>query len=138
MNVKEFEFIVGDKTLSAKQSLPDVQGAIASRIVAAGTPVYGLALFAYPLRPPSNPAQPRNGHFPDISVPTLFCSGTRDSFWTPEELRAALTNVPNATVELLEGADHGFDVLKSSGRAQQDVWSEASGTMLSWLRSQPD
>ena len=138
MNVKEFEFIVGDKTLSAKQSLPGVQGAIASRIVAAGTPVYGLALFAYPLRPPSNPAQPRNGHFPDIWVPTLFWSGTRDSFWTPEELRAALTNVPNATVELLEGADHGFDVLKSSGRTRQDVWSVASGIMLSWLRSQPD
>ena len=56
----------------------------------------------------------------------------------PKELRAAVTNVPNATVELLEGADHGFDVLKFSGRTQQDVWSEASEIMLSWLRSQPD
>ena len=218
MDVKEFEFIVGGKTLSARQSLPDAQGAmviyapgagsnindpfgaflsdylaeagismvrfqfpymeaskrrpdspalleetwreiiglcrsshrklvvggrsmggrIASRIVAAGTPVDGLYLFAYPLRPPNNPAQPRNGHFPDISVRTLFCSGTRDSFGTPEELQAAATNVPNATVELLEQADHGFDVLKSSERTPQDVWSEAGGIMLSWLRNQPD
>ena len=113
-------------------------GRIASRIVASGTPVDGLSLFAYPLRPPSNPAQPRNEHFSDISVPTLFCSGTRDSFGTPEELRAAVTNVPKATVELLDGADHGFDVLKSSGRTRQDVWSEASGIMLSWLSSQPN
>ncbi len=136
MNVKEFEFIVGDKTLSAKQSLPGVQGAIASRIVAAGPPVYGLALFAYPLRPPSNPAQPRNGHFPDISVPTLFCSGTRDTFATPEELAAAAATVPRATVHPLEGADHGFAVLKSSGRTKEDVWSEATAFLLSWLETE--
>ena len=108
-------------------------GRIASRIVATGTQVDGLALFAYPLRPPSNPNQPRNGHFPDISVPTLFCSGTRDSFGTPEELRAAAANVPKATVGLLEGADHGFAVLKSSGRTREEVWSEATGILVPWL-----
>ena len=111
-------------------------GRIASRIVAQGTQVDGLALFAYPLHPPTNPAQPRNEHFPDISVPTLFCSGTRDSFGTPEELRAAAANVPEATVGLLDGADHGFAVLKSSGRTQEDVWSEACGIMVSWLNKQ--
>ena len=108
-------------------------GRIASRIVAMGMRVDGLALFAYPLHPPSNPSQPRNEHFPDISVPTLFCSGTRDSFGTTEELRTAAANVPEATVELLDGADHGFAVLKSSGRTQEDVWSEACGIMVSWL-----
>ena len=111
-------------------------GRIASRIVAQGTQVDGLALFAYPLRPPSNPAQPRNAHFPDIAVPTLFCSGTRDSFGTPEELRAAAANVPETMVGLLDGADHGFAVLKSSGRTQEDVWSEACGIMVSWLNKQ--
>ena len=108
-------------------------GRIASRVVATGTQVDGLALLAYPLRPPSNPNQPRNGHFPDISVPTLFCSGTRDSFGTPEELRAAAANVPKATVGLLEGADHGFAVLKSSGRTREEVWSEATGILVPWL-----
>lgn len=113
-------------------------GRIASRIVATGAQVDGLALFAYPLHPPnnrarSNPSQPRNEHFPDISVPTLFCSGTRDRFGTPEELRAAAANVPEATVSLLDGADHGFAVLKSSGRTREDVWSEASENMVSWL-----
>ena len=111
-------------------------GRIASRIVAQGTQVDGLALFAYPLRPPSNPAQPRNAHFPDISVPTLFCSGTRDSSGTPEELRVAAANVPKATVGLLDGADHGFAVLKSSGRTREDVWREACGIMMSWLNEQ--
>ena len=111
-------------------------GRIASRIVAQGAQVAGLALFAYPLRQPSNPSQPRNAHFPDISVPTLFCSGTRDSFGTPEELQAAASNVPKATVELLDGADHGFAVLKSSGKTQEDVWSEAARFMVSWLQNQ--
>jgi predicted alpha/beta-hydrolase family hydrolase len=110
-------------------------GRIASRIVAQGTSVDGLALFAYPLRPPSNPSQPRNEHFPKITVPTLFCSGTRDSFGTPEELKAAAANVPQATVDFLYGADHGFAVLKSSGRTREDVWREAGDFMLSWLRT---
>ena len=111
-------------------------GRIASRIVAKGTEVDGLALFAYPLHPPSNPSQPRNEHFPGISVPTLFCSGTRDSFGTPEELQAAAAKVPRATVGLLDGADHGFAVLKSSGRTQEDVWGEAGRAMVSWLHNQ--
>ena len=111
-------------------------GRIASRIVAMGLQVDGLALFAYPLRPPSNPSQPRNGHFPDISVPTLFCSGARDKFGTPQELQAAATNVSKATVCLLDGADHGFAVLKSSGRTQEDVWGEACEIMVSWLHGQ--
>ena len=118
-------------------------GRIASRIVAAGAQVDGLALFAYPFHPannpapnnpaPDKPAQPRNEHFSKISVPTLFCSGTRDSFGTPDELRAAAANVPEATVSLLDGADHGFAVLKSSGRTQEDVWSEACENIVSWL-----
>lgn len=111
-------------------------GRVASRIVAQGTPVAGLALFAYPLHPPSNPSQPRNEHFPQITVPTLFCSGTRDSFGTPEELKAAAANVPRATVDFLAGADHGFAVLKSIGKTREGVWRDAGDFMISWLDAQ--
>ena len=108
-------------------------GRIASQVVAQGTVVEGLALFAYPLRPPSNPSKWRDRHLPDINVPTLFCSGTRDSFGTPAELKAAASSVPDATVHLLEYADHGFAVLKSSGRTREDVWTEAIDGLLAWL-----
>lgn len=105
-------------------------GRIASQVVADGTPADALALFAYPLRPPSNPEKIRDQHLPLIDVPTLFCSGTRDSFGTPDELRAAASKVPQATLHLLKDADHGFSVPKSSGRSREQVWDEAIQAML--------
>ncbi|MGB2694115.1 MAG: alpha/beta family hydrolase [Dehalococcoidia bacterium] len=108
-------------------------GRIASHVVAQGEAVDALALFAYPLHPPGNPGRMRDAHLPSIRVPTLFCSGTRDAFATPEELRAAAKKVRGAKLHLLEGADHGFSVPKSSGRTRDDVWSEAAEAMVEWL-----
>ena len=109
-------------------------GRVASQVLAEDTTADGLALFAYPLRPPWRPEQLRDTHLPDIGVPTFFCSGTRDQFATPEELRTAAAKVPRSTVQLLEGADHGFNVLKSSGRNRDEVWGEAADALFDWLR----
>ncbi len=108
-------------------------GRIASHVVAQGVEVDALALFAYPLRPPGNPDRRRDGHLPEIAVPTLFCSGTRDDFATPEELQNAASMVPKAHVHVLDGANHGFSVLKSSGKTRQDIWVEAVDAMVVWL-----
>ena len=110
-------------------------GRIASQVVAQGVPVDGLALFAYPLRPPWNPSRSRDEHLPSVGVPTLFCSGTRDSFATPDDLRQAASMVPHSVTHLLEGADHGFAVLKSSGRTRDEIWEEAIGLLLNWIRA---
>ena len=110
-------------------------GRIASQVVAQGTRVEALALFAYPLHPPGNPLKARDAHLGDIGAPTLFCSGTRDAFGTPEELRAAAAKVRQQKLHLLEGADHGFKTLKSGGRSREDVWEEALGEMVAWLGS---
>jgi predicted alpha/beta-hydrolase family hydrolase len=87
-------------------------GRIASQVVAQGTEVAGL------------------------SIPTLFVSGTRDAFGSPDELYAAAAKMPNATVSLLEGADHAFNVAKATGRTRTDVWEEACASLLSFLRGQ--
>ncbi len=108
-------------------------GRIASQVVAQGVDVAGLALLAYPLHPPGRPDQTRDAHLSSIKVPTLFCSGSRDAFASPEELNAAAGMVERARVHLLEGADHGFGVLKSGGRTRQDVWAEAVAVLLSFL-----
>lgn len=110
-------------------------GRIASQVAAQVTGVDALALFAYPLRPPYDSSKLRDGHFTSIPVPTFFCSGTRDSFGTPEELREGVTQVPNAKLHLLEGADHGFSVAKSSGRTRQTVWEEAVDQLLDWVHT---
>ena len=108
-------------------------GRIASVLASEGAGVDALALFAYPAHPPGKPEQPRTPHLPDIACPSLFCSGTRDTFATPDELAAAAALVPDAWVHLLDGADHGFAVLKSSGRSREDVWAEAAGVLAGWL-----
>ncbi len=109
-------------------------GRIASMVVAAGdAPVDALALFAYPLHPPGKPEQLRIEHLAKIRVPALFCSGTSDAFGAPDELRAASKKVRGAKLHLLEGADHGFAVRKSSGRTRDDVWREALDAMIAWI-----
>jgi predicted alpha/beta-hydrolase family hydrolase len=112
-------------------------GRIASQVVAAGEAVDALALFAYPLHPPGKPAQAREAHLPDITVPTLFCSGTRDAFASPDELRSAAARIAGSAVHLLEAADHGFAVPKSSGRTREDVWREACDTLQEFLARIP-
>ncbi len=46
----------------------------------------GLVLISYPLHPPGKPDQLRVEHLADVSVPTLFISGDRDTFGRPDEL----------------------------------------------------
>ena len=100
--------------------------------------VDALALFAYPLHQPGHPEKARVAHLGQIAVPTLFCSGTRDAFGASEELRDAAAHVTGSWLHLMEGADHGFAVLKRSGRTREEVWEEAVGALLEWARERLD
>ena len=60
-------------------------GRMCSMAVAEGLPAAALVLIAYPLHPPGRADRLRVEHFPQISVPCLFVSGTRDPFGTPDE-----------------------------------------------------
>lgn len=108
-------------------------GRIASMVVAAGVPVDALALFAYPLHAPGKPDHPRTEHLPAIKRPTLFVSGTNDAFGSAEELRSAVKKLKGAKLHVLDRADHGFSVPKSSGRTREDVWAEATAAFIDWL-----
>jgi predicted alpha/beta-hydrolase family hydrolase len=110
-------------------------GRIASHVVAQGAAVDALALFAYPLHPPGRPERRRDAHLSTIAVPTLFCSGTNDAFASPDELQALTKIFRGSRLHLLDGADHGFAVSKSSGRTRHDVWIEAIGELRQWLAS---
>lgn len=67
----------------------------------------GLVLVAYPLHPPKKPDKLRVEHLPNIAVPCLFISGTRDAFGTPDELTEWTSTIP-APVEhvWVEGGRH--------------------------------
>ncbi len=113
-------------------------GRIASQVVAQGVEVAGLTLFAYPLHPPGKPERMRDQHLRSILVPALFCSGTRDAFATPDELQAVTAKMGNASLHLLEGADHGFNVAKATGRTREDVWREAARSLLTFVAGLAD
>lgn len=82
-------------------------GRMCSMAVAEGLPAAGLVLLSYPLHPPGKPEKLRVEHLPQLHVPCLFVSGTRDPFGTPEELEAATATIPGpVTHHWLEGARH--------------------------------
>jgi predicted alpha/beta-hydrolase family hydrolase len=69
-------------------------GRICSMAVAEGLPAAGLVLIAYPLHPPGRPEKLRVEHLPQLDVPCLFVSGTRDAFGRPDELEAYTKAIP--------------------------------------------
>jgi hypothetical protein len=78
--------------------------------------VEGLLLLSYPLHPPGKPAQLRTAHFSKLQTPSLFVSGTKDSFGTIEELEAAIKLIPGRTeLGKINGGSHG---LSKPGTAQ--------------------
>ncbi len=84
-------------------------GRICSMAVAEGLNAAGLVLVSYPLHPPGKPENLRIEHLPQITVPCLFVSGTRDTFGTPAELQAHTTAIPGeVTHQWIEGGDHGL------------------------------
>lgn len=84
-------------------------GRMCSMAVADGLAARALVLISYPLHPPGKPDRLRVEHFPSITVPCLFVSGTRDAFATPEELeRHAEAIAGPVTMAWVEGGDHGL------------------------------
>jgi uncharacterized protein len=85
-------------------------GRQASLLVAAEPSlVEGVLLLSYPLHPPGRPAQLRTTHFPSLRVPTLFVSGTRDTFGSIEELESAMRLIPaRKKLVAIAGAPHGL------------------------------
>lgn len=70
-------------------------------------PATALVLISYPLHPPGKPDRLRVDHFPRLTVPCLFVSGTRDTFGTPDELQGWTATIPGAvTHEWIDGKGH--------------------------------
>lgn len=82
-------------------------GRMCSMAIAEGLPACGLVAICYPLHPPGKPENLRIAHLPDLRVPCLFISGTRDPFGTPDELRAHTSSIPGPVEHhWIENAGH--------------------------------
>lgn len=97
----------------------------------------GVIAFGYPLAPPrSKRTGDRVTHLKILTVPTLIVQGTRDPFGGPDEVKEAIADAtPAPPIEILtvEGGDHSFAVLKSSGRDQALVHAEIQDAVAAWI-----
>jgi predicted alpha/beta-hydrolase family hydrolase len=108
-------------------------GRAASMLAADGFECDGLLLLAYPLHPAGLPEKLRDAHLPAIRVPVLCFSGTRDALCRKDLMDAALKTVKTSWVmHWVEGADHSFHVLKSSGRTDGEVLIEIANAAEAW------
>jgi predicted alpha/beta-hydrolase family hydrolase len=108
-------------------------GRAASMLAAEGFDCDGLFLLAYPLHPAGQPEKLRDAHLAAIKVPALCINGTRDALCTPDLMERALKTVTTDwTMHWIDGADHSFHVLKSSGRSDAEVMQEIGDTGRDW------
>lgn len=109
-------------------------GRAGSMLAADGFAADGLLLLAYPLHPAGKPEQLRDAHLARITMPVICFNGTRDALCTPDIMRRILATVkPSWEMHWLEGADHSFHVLKSSGRTDAEVLAEVGDASERWL-----
>ncbi len=104
--------VLGGRSMGGRMASMAAAGATGATAKGAPTeedplPVAGLVLLCYPLHPPGKPENLRIAHLPRIEVPTLFISGDRDPFGTPDELAAAVEAIPGpVSVVTVPGARH--------------------------------
>lgn len=111
-------------------------GRVASHLAAEGFACDGLVFYGYPLHPANKPSALRDEHLPRIQAPMLFVQGARDALCDLDLLRPVLARIgPRATLHVVRGADHSFEVLKSSGRTEAEVQAEIAGAVDAWLRA---
>lgn len=97
--------------------------------------VRGLVFFGFPLHPPNQPGTKRAGHLSEVKLPMLFLQGTRDALADLKLLRPILAKLgTQATLQVIDGADHSFHVLKTSGRTDKEVLNELTQSASDWMK----
>ncbi len=108
-------------------------------IAAAGAPiegVRGLIFFGFPLHAAGRPGAERGKHLDEIKVPMLFLQGSRDALADLDLLEPLCKGLGKKTeLFIVEGGDHSFHMLKSSGRSDDEVLDEVAGKTDGWMEA---
>jgi predicted alpha/beta-hydrolase family hydrolase len=96
--------------------------------------IRGIIFWGFPLHPAQKPGVERAEHLREVGVPLLFLQGTRDKMAPLDLLEAVCQDLLHATtLHVVEGADHGFHVLRRSGRTEEEVQDELGDATRSWM-----
>jgi predicted alpha/beta-hydrolase family hydrolase len=105
-------------------------------LAAAQTPlgVRGLIFFGFPLHGPGRPSAERGQHLSQIEIPMLFLQGSRDSLAELKLLNPLCAKLgKHAELFVVDGADHSFHMLKSSGRSDTEGLEELVQKANTWM-----
>lgn len=96
--------------------------------------VRGLVFLGFPLHPAGKPGTERGRHLAAVPLPMLFLQGDRDKLAELSLLEPVVGALGSrATLRVVEGADHGFHVLKRSGRTDAEVLQELARGAAAWM-----
>src|SRR5262249_55107648 len=96
--------------------------------------IHGLIYFGFPLHAAGKPSADRANHLFDIKLPMLFLQGSRDALADLKLLKPLCARL-GKRVELfvIEGGDHSFHLLKSSGRSDDQALDQTALKVVSWI-----
>ena len=98
--------------------------------------VRGLVFLGFPLHRPGDPSNARADHLKDVDVPMLFVQGTRDRLAEMNRMAAVAGALGDrATINVVQDADHGFDVLKRTGKSTEKVYDDMAFVVRGWTET---
>jgi predicted alpha/beta-hydrolase family hydrolase len=96
--------------------------------------IRGLVFFGFPLHAAGKPGAERGAHLADIDMPMLFLQGSRDTLAELKLLKPLCAKLgKRVKLHVVEGGDHSFHMLKTSGRSDEDVLDEAIELAAQWM-----
>jgi len=115
--------VVGGKSLG---------GRMMSMLLAAEPEVGAAAAvyLGYPLHAPGRALRPRSQHLPQVRVPQLFVSGSRDPLARLDLLQAVVAALPGARLHVVQGGDHSLAVERRNPLAGSDAWIDATAEFI--------
>jgi uncharacterized protein len=97
--------------------------------------VKGIVFFGFPLHAPGRPSGERAEHLYKVNIPMLFLQGTRDKLADLQLLKPVIQKIGNrADLHIVDGGDHSFNVLKSSGKNNEYVLKEIVNKAAEWMK----
>ena len=97
--------------------------------------VRGVALYVFPMRW-RDMLENTVAHLQRVQVPMLFVQGGCDDEYADlRELQLALDGLGGrASLHVIEGADHSYDLPVESGRTRTDALSEVASVTSAWIQ----
>jgi len=124
VDAKKASIIVAGKSMG---------GRVASQL-SSDERVVGIVCLGFPFYQQGKPEKHRLTFLENIEKPCLIIQGTRDALGKPAWVEQQSLN-SNIKLHWFEGADHDFNVLKSTAKSQSQVTDEINQIIHDWVEN---